>query len=134
MQEQIFVPLELAGLKESILNDSEIASHFALNDELRPSIETAMHAVLRHVLSSTCTRSTPLPGQYVWMDPSCSKSDWPACTGNRFRTQRPPAYRWPEKLKRQLPVRRRRTFSSLEITDWSSADSIAIPPKHFCVK
>jgi rhamnose utilization protein RhaD (predicted bifunctional aldolase and dehydrogenase) len=48
MQEQVFVPLELAGLKESILNDSEIASHFALNDELRPSIETAMHAVLRH--------------------------------------------------------------------------------------
>ncbi|HWZ97162.1 MAG TPA: class II aldolase/adducin family protein [Candidatus Dormibacteraeota bacterium] len=48
MREEIFVPLELAGLKESILNDSEIPSHFALNDELRPSIETAMHAVLRH--------------------------------------------------------------------------------------
>lgn len=48
MQEEIFVPLELAGLKESVLNDSEIALRFALNDELRPSVETAMHAVLRH--------------------------------------------------------------------------------------
>jgi len=48
MQEEIFVPLKLAGLKESILNDSEITPHFALNDALRPSIETAMHAVLRH--------------------------------------------------------------------------------------
>ena len=48
MQEETFVPLELAGLKESILNDSEISLRFALNDELRPSIETAMHAVLRH--------------------------------------------------------------------------------------
>jgi len=47
-QEEIFVPLELAGLKESILDDSEIASHIAVNDELRPSIETPMHAVLRH--------------------------------------------------------------------------------------
>ena len=48
MQEEIFVPLKLAGLKESILDDSKIASHHALNEELRPSIETAMHSVLRH--------------------------------------------------------------------------------------
>jgi len=32
----------------SIQNDTEIASPYTPNDELRPSIETAMHAVLRH--------------------------------------------------------------------------------------
>jgi ribulose-5-phosphate 4-epimerase/fuculose-1-phosphate aldolase len=48
MQEEMFVPLELARVKESIQNDTEIASPYASNDQLRPSIETAMHAVLRH--------------------------------------------------------------------------------------
>jgi hypothetical protein len=67
MQEEIFVPLELAGLKESILTTGNCVA-LALNDELRPSIETPMHAVLRHVLSSTRTRSTPLLGPYVSMD------------------------------------------------------------------
>ena len=47
-QEEMFVPLELAKVKESIRNDTEIASPFSPNDELRPSIEAAMHAVLRH--------------------------------------------------------------------------------------
>jgi ribulose-5-phosphate 4-epimerase/fuculose-1-phosphate aldolase len=48
MKEEIFVPLELAEVIESIQNDREITSRYALRDELRPSIETAMHAVLRH--------------------------------------------------------------------------------------
>jgi rhamnose utilization protein RhaD (predicted bifunctional aldolase and dehydrogenase) len=48
MQEEMFVPLELARVKESIQNDAEIASPYASNGQLRPSIETAMHAVLRH--------------------------------------------------------------------------------------
>ena len=48
MQEEMFVPLELAEVKESIQNDKEIASPCTANSELRPSIETAMHAVLRH--------------------------------------------------------------------------------------
>jgi rhamnose utilization protein RhaD (predicted bifunctional aldolase and dehydrogenase) len=48
MQEEMFVPLELARVKESIQNDTEIASPYASNGQLRPSIETAMHAVLRH--------------------------------------------------------------------------------------
>ena len=48
MQEEMFVPLELARVKESIQNDTEIASPYAPNDQLRPSIETAMHAVLPH--------------------------------------------------------------------------------------
>ena len=48
VQEEMFVPLELANVKASIQNDTEIASPYTPNDELRPSIETAMHAVLRH--------------------------------------------------------------------------------------
>jgi rhamnose utilization protein RhaD (predicted bifunctional aldolase and dehydrogenase) len=48
MQEEMFVPLELAELEESIQNDTEIVSRYALKNKLRPSIETAMHAVLRH--------------------------------------------------------------------------------------
>jgi rhamnose utilization protein RhaD (predicted bifunctional aldolase and dehydrogenase) len=48
MQEEMFVPLELAEVKESIRNDMEVAATYIPNDGLRPSIETAMHAVLRH--------------------------------------------------------------------------------------
>jgi rhamnose utilization protein RhaD (predicted bifunctional aldolase and dehydrogenase) len=48
MQEEVLVPLELAEVKESIQNDTEIAPRCALKDGLRPSIETAMHAVIRH--------------------------------------------------------------------------------------
>jgi rhamnose utilization protein RhaD (predicted bifunctional aldolase and dehydrogenase) len=48
MQEEMLVPLELAEVKESIHNDTEIAPRYALKGKLRPSIETAMHAVLRH--------------------------------------------------------------------------------------
>ena len=47
VQEEMFVPLELANVKASIQNDTEIASPYTPNDQLRPSIETAMHAVLR---------------------------------------------------------------------------------------
>jgi rhamnose utilization protein RhaD (predicted bifunctional aldolase and dehydrogenase) len=47
-QEEILVPMELEEVKESDQNDTEIASRFAPKNELRPSIETAMHAVLRH--------------------------------------------------------------------------------------
>jgi rhamnose utilization protein RhaD (predicted bifunctional aldolase and dehydrogenase) len=48
MQEEMLVPLKLAEVKESIQNDTEIGSRYPPKDELRPSIETAMHAVLRH--------------------------------------------------------------------------------------
>jgi len=48
MQEEMLVPLELAEVQESILSGTEIASRYTPKDELRPSIETAMHAVLRH--------------------------------------------------------------------------------------
>ena len=48
MQEDVLVPLKLAEVKESMQKDTEIASPCAPKDELRPSIETAMHAVLRH--------------------------------------------------------------------------------------
>ena len=47
-QEQMLVPLELAEVKESIRNNREISPGFPLQDELRPSIETPMHAILRH--------------------------------------------------------------------------------------
>jgi rhamnose utilization protein RhaD (predicted bifunctional aldolase and dehydrogenase) len=48
MQEEIFVPLGLAEVKGSIRNETEIAPPYTPHGELRPSIETAMHAVLRH--------------------------------------------------------------------------------------
>jgi len=48
MQEEMLVPLELAEVQESIRTGAEIASRHAQKDELRPSIETAMHALLRH--------------------------------------------------------------------------------------
>ncbi len=48
MQEEMLVPLELAEVKEAIRSGAEIASRYAKKDELRPSIETAMHAFLRH--------------------------------------------------------------------------------------
>jgi rhamnose utilization protein RhaD (predicted bifunctional aldolase and dehydrogenase) len=47
-QEAMFVSVELAEVKESIQNDMEIAPRYDLKDELRPSIETPMHAILRH--------------------------------------------------------------------------------------
>jgi rhamnose utilization protein RhaD (predicted bifunctional aldolase and dehydrogenase) len=48
MHEETLVPLELAEVRDSIQNDTEIARRFAGNRALRPSIETAMHASLRH--------------------------------------------------------------------------------------
>jgi ribulose-5-phosphate 4-epimerase/fuculose-1-phosphate aldolase len=48
MQEEMLVPLELAEVKKSIRTGAEIASRCAQKDELRPSIETAMHALLGH--------------------------------------------------------------------------------------
>ncbi len=48
MQEEMLVPVELAEVKESIRTGAEIASRYAQKDGLRPSIETAMHALLRH--------------------------------------------------------------------------------------
>jgi rhamnose utilization protein RhaD (predicted bifunctional aldolase and dehydrogenase) len=48
MQEEILVPLELAKVRQSIQQDMEIAPRFAVTDGLRPSIETPMHAILRH--------------------------------------------------------------------------------------
>jgi rhamnose utilization protein RhaD (predicted bifunctional aldolase and dehydrogenase) len=47
-QEEILVPLQLAEIKESIQNGREIAPRCAQKGGLRPSIETAMHAMLRH--------------------------------------------------------------------------------------
>lgn len=48
MQQEMLVPLELAEVKESIQNDTDIALRHAPKDDLRPSIETAMHAILPH--------------------------------------------------------------------------------------
>ena len=48
MQEEMLVPLELGEVKESIRAGAEIASSHAQKDEPRPSVETAMHALLRH--------------------------------------------------------------------------------------
>src|SRR5580700_809111 len=47
-QEDTFVPVELAVVKESLRRNVEIAQLYTWVDELRPSIETAMHAVLPH--------------------------------------------------------------------------------------
>jgi rhamnose utilization protein RhaD (predicted bifunctional aldolase and dehydrogenase) len=48
IQEEIFVPLELAEVKESAQKGAEPAPHCPLKDQLRPSVETPMHAILRH--------------------------------------------------------------------------------------
>ena len=48
MQEEMFVSLGLAKVRQSIQKDREIAPHFAVTDGLHPSIETPMHAILRH--------------------------------------------------------------------------------------
>src|SRR6201993_5542750 len=47
MQEEMFVPLELAEVKESIHNGTDITPRYAFKDKLYPSIETAMHAVVQ---------------------------------------------------------------------------------------
>ena len=47
-QEGMFLPLELAEVKESIQKNTEIVPRFAQKHGLRPSIETPMHAILRH--------------------------------------------------------------------------------------
>jgi len=47
-QEEMFLPLELAEVKESIQKNTEIVPRFAQKHGLRPSIETPMHAILRH--------------------------------------------------------------------------------------
>ena len=47
-QEDLFVPLELAEIKKSMLNDTDNSSRTSLAGTEVPSIETPMHAVLRH--------------------------------------------------------------------------------------
>ena len=47
-QEDTFVSIELDVVKESLRKNVEIAQVYTLSDHLRPSIETAMHAVLQH--------------------------------------------------------------------------------------
>jgi rhamnose utilization protein RhaD (predicted bifunctional aldolase and dehydrogenase) len=48
MQEEMFVPIELAEVRASIRNGTEITPRYVSKDNLHPSIETALHAVLRH--------------------------------------------------------------------------------------
>lgn len=47
-QEEMLVSLELAEARESIQNHADIPPRYALKNQLRPSIETPMHAILRH--------------------------------------------------------------------------------------
>ena len=47
-QEELLVPIQLAEVEESIRNNTELAPVYAGQTQLRPSIETAMHSVLRH--------------------------------------------------------------------------------------
>src|ERR1039457_1755214 len=47
-REETFVPVELAIIKESLRNNMEIVETNIQHSPLRPSIETAMHAVLHH--------------------------------------------------------------------------------------
>ncbi len=48
MQEEVLVPVEMGEVREALQSGREFATGGALKDELRPSIETAMHAVIRH--------------------------------------------------------------------------------------
>jgi len=47
-QEEILIPIELAGAKERVDQGGEIAPRQISRNGMRPSIETAMHAVLPH--------------------------------------------------------------------------------------
>jgi rhamnose utilization protein RhaD (predicted bifunctional aldolase and dehydrogenase) len=47
-QEEMLVPLGLAEVKESVQKDTEFAPRHPLRDQLRPSVETPMHAILQH--------------------------------------------------------------------------------------
>jgi rhamnose utilization protein RhaD (predicted bifunctional aldolase and dehydrogenase) len=47
-QEQILIPIELAEAKVTVEQGGEIAPRQISGNEMRPSIETAMHAVLPH--------------------------------------------------------------------------------------
>ena len=46
--EEVLVPVELAEAREAVEHGTEIAERHVSKNELRPSIETAMHTVLRH--------------------------------------------------------------------------------------
>ena len=48
MREEVLVPVELPKDREAVENWTETAERNVLKSELRPSIETAMHAVLSH--------------------------------------------------------------------------------------
>ena len=48
MQEEMFLPIELAEVQASVRNDTEITRRYAPKEDMRPSIETAMHAILQH--------------------------------------------------------------------------------------
>jgi len=48
MQEEMLVPLELAEVRESSQNHADTTPRYGLKNQLRPSIETPMHAILRH--------------------------------------------------------------------------------------
>jgi rhamnose utilization protein RhaD (predicted bifunctional aldolase and dehydrogenase) len=48
MREEVLVPVELAKVREAFENCTETAEQKVLQNEMRPSIETAMHAVLSH--------------------------------------------------------------------------------------
>jgi ribulose-5-phosphate 4-epimerase/fuculose-1-phosphate aldolase len=47
-QDEMFVPLDLATIKQSIQDVTDVAPADGLKHKLRPSIETAMHAILPH--------------------------------------------------------------------------------------
>jgi rhamnose utilization protein RhaD (predicted bifunctional aldolase and dehydrogenase) len=46
-QEEVFVPVELAEAREAVGHGAEIAQRHISKNEMRPSIETAMHVLLR---------------------------------------------------------------------------------------
>ena len=48
MQEDVLVPVDLGEVSKSIQNGTEVIPRHGVKNELRPSIETAMHAILRH--------------------------------------------------------------------------------------
>jgi rhamnose utilization protein RhaD (predicted bifunctional aldolase and dehydrogenase) len=47
-QDEMFVPLDLAAVRDSIQDAANLAPSYLSDDELNPSIETPMHAILRH--------------------------------------------------------------------------------------
>jgi len=131
VQEEMFVPLELANVKASIQNDTKLR---------RPILRmtSCVHLLKRLCTPSfgmccpfTCTRSTLLPGDSSrWARPA-DRALAAALAMDSVRSVRHTTRR---EIEKAVAGRPETEVLILGITDWSSVDRTAIQRKNFCVK